>query len=107
MTNVFGTNLVTVSDSAITTGQVTTGAHSTDNSVHLTTNTGPLTHGVFMVQSSGVFNVTCSDATDDSNLATTGVKVSANNPLFIPIKDPSKITLSSTAAGKTMTWIMY
>jgi len=107
MTNVFGTNLVTVSDSAITTGQVTTGSHTTDNSVHLTTNTGPLTHGVYLVQQSGVFHVTCSNADDDSNLATSGVRVSVNNPLFIPIKDPSKVTLSSTAASRVVTFIMY
>lgn len=107
MTNVFGTNLVTVSDSAITTGQVTTGSHATDNSVHLTTDTGPLTHGVYLVQQSGSFHVTCSNASDDSNLSTSGIKVSANNPLFIPIKDPSKVTFSSNIASRVLTFIMY
>ena len=107
MTNVHGTNLVTVSDSAITTGQTTTGAHATDNSVHLTAATGPLTHGAFLVINGGTCHVTCSNVADDTNLATLGLKVSPNNPLFIPIKDPSKITFSSTVAAKTMTWIMY
>ena len=107
MTNVFGTTLVTVSADAITTGQTVTGSHSTDNSVHVTTETGPLTHGIFLVIDGGVFYVKCNDAADDSDLRSTGLRVSSNNPLFIPIKDPSKVVMSSTASSKTMTYICY
>ena len=107
MTTLFGTNLVTVNADVITTGQTITGAHTSNNSVHLTTETGPLTHGAFLVIDAGVFYVKCNDAADDSNLQSIGIKVSGNNPLFIPIKDPSKIVMSSTAASRTMTYIHY
>ena len=111
MTTFFGTNLVTVPSTAITTGQATTGSDSSDNSVHLTAVTGPLTHGVFMVVDAGNFYVTIDDGSgtydDDSDLSGLGVKVSGNNPIFIPISNPSKIAFCSTASSKTMTFICY
>ena len=111
MSNVFGTNLMTVSAAQITVGQQATGSDANDNSVHMTTSTNPLTHGVYMVVDSGNFYVCIDDGTatfdDDSNFQTLGVKVSANNPLFMPIKDPSKICYSATASSKTMTFTFY
>ena len=111
MTNVFGTNLVTVSADAITTGQTQTAHDASDNSVHITTETGPLTHGIFLVIDGGNFYVGIDDGTSaynaGSDISALGVKVSSNNPLFIPIKDPSKVVICSTVAEKTMTYICY
>ncbi|MDP6368470.1 MAG: hypothetical protein QF615_02595, partial [Planctomycetota bacterium] len=73
MTNVFGTNLVTVDGDDITTGQqdiVSTG------DTRITTDTGPLTHGIFIVvKDSANYYVGAENVA-----TTTGVKVSANNP---------------------------
>lgn len=101
MTNVFGTNLVTVDGDDITTGQV-----ATTNATHtlITASTGPLTHGIFIVAKDdagyyvGATGVTTS----------TGVKVSLNNPLFVPIKDPSSLfAINDNSTSETLTFIMY
>ena len=106
-----GTNLVTVDDSLVKTGQKTTAAATTDNSVHLTTITGPLSHGIYLVVDAGVFYASIDDGTsaynDGSNVNALGIKISANNPVFVPIADPSKIVIGSTAASKVMTFICY
>ena len=107
MANYYGTNLVTVATPTVLTGQITTGSHSTDNSVHLSADTRELTHGVFLVVDAGNFHVKFDNTADDSNLATTGVKISANNPLAVNVNSLSGIVLSSTAASKTMTFIAY
>lgn len=101
MTNVFGTNLVTVDGDAVTTGQK---AIADSAQTVITTSTGPLTHGIFIVVKDDVgFYVGASDVSE-----TTGVKVSLNNPLFVPIKDPSSLFAAQDGSGdKTLTFIMY
>ena len=101
MTNVFGTNLVTVDGDDITTGQT---AIADSGQTQITTATGPLTHGIFIVVKDDVGFYVGDDAVE----ATTGVKVSLNNPLFVPIKDPSSLYAVNDSSGdKTLTFIMY
>jgi len=107
MANYQGTNLVTIATPSVITGQITTGAHSTNNSVHLSIDTTPLTHGVYLGVDSGTFHVKFDNTTDGTNLATTGFRVSANNPVAVNVNSLIGIVLSSTAASKTMTFIAY
>ena len=101
MTNVFGTKIVTVDGANIKTWQNEIGTASEQ----LTTETGPLPHGIFITaKTSASYYITC-----DGTTATTdnGVLVKANNPLFIPIKDPSVIKVIASGASKTLAYIMY
>ena len=89
MTNVYGTNLTTVDGANIKTGQTVVG----DSSIQLTTETGPLTHGIFITpKTSANYYVTCDGTTVTEN---NGMLTKANNPLYIPIKDPSVIKIIS------------
>ena len=101
MTNVFGTNLVTVDGANIKTGQTEFDAVSEQ----LTTETGPLTHGIFLTaNTSASYYITCDGTTATAD---NGELVKANNPLFIPIKDPSTILVIASGSNKTLSYIMY
>ena len=98
------TNLVTVDGAKITSGQ----KGCTDAALQLTTETGPLPHGIYLVPlTSANYYVNCSGTTGTEVTAANGVLIKANNPLFIPIRDPSVIRIISTAATKTMPFLMY
>lgn len=101
MTNVFGTNLTTVAASEIVAGQLA----CTTDAASLTAETGPLKHGVYMQTAGSSFYVNTNGGSPEVT-ASNGVLVSANNPLFIPIKDPSKIRIIASES-LTMTFIMY
>lgn len=99
----YGTNLTTVDGTKITAGQMT----ASDTAQQLTAETGPLTHGIFMTPvTSASYYLNASGGSPEVTAAN-GILIKANNPLFIPIKDPSKLRIISTAAGKTMSFIMY
>ena len=100
MVNFKGTNLVTTNVSSITTGQTEMNSSSR---VQITATTGPLAHGIFLVaKDSSNYYIGNSSVT-----AANGVKVSANNPLFIPISDPSSLYCIAGADSKTLSWICY
>ena len=104
MTNVYGTNLVTVDGTKITTGQK---EFTNANALQLTTDTGPLTHGIFLTAKSSSNYYINTKGNDPAVTEDNGVLVKANNPLFIPIRDPSSIWVIAGGTGKTLTWIMY
>lgn len=98
--SLFGSNLVTVGASKVVTGQVTCNSSS---AVQLTSHADALSHGVFLVvKDSASYYVGLSGVT-----ASTGVKVSANNPLFIPIKFANLIYIICGADTKVMSFICY
>ncbi len=100
MVNFKGTNLVTIDSSDLTTGQTTMNSSS---AVQITSNTGPLSHGIFIVvKDSASYYIGKSDVS-----ATTGVKVSANNPIFIPISNPSVLYCIAGGDSKVLSWILY
>jgi hypothetical protein len=100
MVNFHGTNLVTIGASALTTGQTTM---NSSNDLQITSNTGPLTHGIFIVvKDSASYYIGLEGVSD-----TTGVKVSANNPIFIPISDPSILWCIANGDSKVLSWILY
>ena len=100
MVNFKGTNLVTIDSSDLTTGQTTMNSSS---AVQITSNTGPLSHGIFIVVKDSASSY--SGKSDVS--ATTGVKVSANNPIFIPISNPSVLYCIAGGDSKVLSWILY
>ena len=104
MSNVNGTNLVPVDASKVEMGQITVGETSVRLSTE-TSNTGPLAHGIWFTTAANTLYINAGGAT--TAVATdTGVMCKANNPLFIPIKDPSQINLIASGAGKVMTFVM-
>ena len=102
MTNVYGTNLVAVAGENIKAGQET--IVSDAGGTQITAETGPLSHGIFIQTADSSVYVTC-----DGTAPTTGngVLVAANNPLFVPIKDPSTMKAIASASTKVITFIMY
>ena len=104
MTNVHKTNLTTVDPSDIETGQITVGESNLSLST-VTSNTGPLSHGIWFQTSASTVYVNAG-GTGTAVATTTGVMLKANNPLFIPIKDPSQINLIAADSGKVVTFIM-
>ena len=101
MTNVDGTNLIPVEASEVTFGQKEVDGAS----IQLTTETGPLSHGIFLQTAASSFYVNAGGTTTAVTTAN-GVLVKANNPMFIPIKDPSQLNIISSGSGKMMTFIM-
>ena len=104
MSNVAGTNLTTVDADEIETGQITVGTANVRLST-VTSNTGPLSHGIWFQTAVSTIYVNAG-GTGTEVETTTGVILKANNPLFIPIKDPSQINLIASAASKVVTFIM-
>ena len=104
MVSLHGTNLVTVGGAAITTGQK---AFTNANALQLTTDTGPLTHGIFFQAKSSATYYLNTKGNDPAVTASNGVVIKANNPLFLPISDPSSIWIIASADDKTLSWIMY
>ena len=101
--NFFGTNHVTVEASAITTGQLAVGTAPAS----LTSETGPLTHGVYLAPHDGAdYFANTFDGLPE--VATTnGMLFSSARPLFIPILDPSVIRIVCDTNSKTLSYIMY
>ena len=104
MSNVNGTNLVPVDVSKVEMGQITVSQVSKPLSDE-TSNTGPLSHGIWFTTAASTFYINAGGsgtAVSTSN----GVMCKANNPLFIPIKDPSQINLIASGDNKLMTYVM-
>lgn len=99
MTNVFGTNLTTVEASSVKTGQKT--VDTTADGLQLTTETGPLTHGIWIMAASGTAYITVGDATTSNSL-----QVKANNPVWLPIKDPSTLKGITASSTSLLTFVM-
>ena len=104
MSNVNGTNLVPADASKVEMGQITVGETSVRLSTE-TSNTGPLSHGVWFTTAVSTFYINAGGATTAVTVEN-GVMCKANNPLFIPIKDPSQINLIASGADKLMTFVM-
>ena len=104
MTNVEGTNLTTVDADEIETGQITVGTANVRLST-VTSNTGPLSHGIWFQTAASTIYVNAG-GTGTEVTTGNGVMLKANNPLFIPIKDPSQINLIASDSGKVVTFIM-
>ena len=104
MTNVHGTNLTTVAPDAVFTGQITVGETSVSLSTVAGLRTGPLSHGIWFQTAGSTIYVNAGGA-GNAVATTTGVLLKANNPLFIPVRDPSQINLIASAAGKVVTFI--
>ena len=100
MVNFKGTNLVTTSIDNISTGQTEMNSSS---AVQITTNDGPLNHGIFLVAKDSASYYIGGASVSAAN----GVKVSANNPIFIPISDPSRLYCIAGGDSKTLSWICY
>ena len=100
--NYFGTNHTTVEASAITTGQIAVGTAPAS----LTSETGPLTHGVLLAAIDGSdYYANTFDGLPE--VATTnGMLFSSARPLFIPILDPSVIRIVCSDNSKTLSYIM-
>ena len=102
--SLFGTNLATIDGSKIKTGQVVLGKVT---GAQVTTETGPLNHGIMIIPISGAnFWVNTAAGSPDVTSGN-GIFVKLANPLFIPIKDPSVIRIISSGTGKTISWIAY
>lgn len=104
MSNVNGTNLVPVDVSKVEMGQITVGTGSVSLSTE-TSNTGPLSHGIWFTTAASTFYINAG-GTGTAVTTDNGVMCKANNPLFIPIKDPSQINLIASGTGKLMTYVM-
>ena len=104
MSNVHGTNLIPVGADKIETGQITVGTANVRLST-VTSNTGPLSHGIWFQTSASTVYVNAG-GTGTAVATTTGVMLKANNPLFIPIRDPSQINLIASGSGKLTTFVM-
>ena len=104
MTNAFRTNLTTASASDVETGQITVGTANVRLST-VTSSTGPLSHGVWFQTAVSTIYVNAG-GTGTEVTTGNGVLLKANNPLFIPIKDPSQINLIASGAGKVVTFLM-
>ena len=102
--SLFGTNLVTIDGSEIKTGQAEIGKVT---GVQVTTETGPLNHGIMIIPISSA-NYWVNTAAGSPNVTSeNGIFVKFANPLFIPIKDPSVIRIISQGATKMVSWIAY
>ena len=94
------TNMSTVKSGNVVTGQVTCDSSA---AVQITTNSGPCSHGIFLVaKDSASYYIGLTGVS-----ATTGVKVSANNPIFIPIHDPSVLYAACGGSSKVLSYILY
>lgn len=103
MANFFGTNLVTVSGSDIHTGQTTCGT----SAVQLTSSTDVknLRYGIFLVVKDPASYYVNTKGGDPEVTTSNGTKISANNPLFIPISDATVIRIIAGNASKVISWI--
>lgn len=103
MANFFGTNLVTVDGSEIHTGQTTCGT----SAVQLTSSSDVtnLRYGIFLVVKDSASYYANTKGGSPEVTTSNGVKISANNPCFIPIKDATKVRVIAGGSSKVMSWI--
>ena len=102
--SLFGTNLVTIDGSEIKTGQTTVGKVT---NVQLTTETGPLKHGLLIIPASSANYWVNTSNGSPAVTSANGIFVKYANPLFIPIKDPSVVRIISQGASKQVSWMAY
>ena len=103
MANFFGTNLVTIDGSEIYTGQTTCGT----SAIQLTSSSDVtnLRYGIFLVAKDSASYYVNTQGGSPEVTTSNGTKVSANNPLFIPITDATVIRIICGGASKVMSWI--
>lgn len=102
--NLAGTNHVVVDAADIKTGQLTA---SNTTPQQLTTETGPLKHGIYIVPLANVDYYFNTFGGDPAVSKTNGMLFGQQNPVFVPIKDPSVIYVISDTNAKKLTYIMY
>ena len=103
MTNLSGTNHETVEAEDIKTGQI----FATRVAQQLTSETGPLKHGSYLVPIANVDYFINTFNGSPEVTKTNGMLFGQSNPLFIPIRDPSVIRICSDTDTKKVTFIMY
>ena len=103
MSNLFGTNHVTVEASAITTGQIV----ASTTAQQLTSETGPLQHGIYLLPKNTADYYINTFGGSPEVTRVNGMLFGSAIPLFIPIRDPSVIRVVADADAKTLTYIMY
>ena len=106
MANFFGTNLVTLDSSFIYFGQTTIPdetATQISNSADLT----DLVYGMFFVVVDSASFFLNAGGGDPAVTTANGIKCSANNPVFIPVKDGRDIycSIDSSGASKIISWM--
>ena len=103
--NLAGTNHVTVDAADIKTGRLSDLSSTVPK--QLTTETGPLKHGIYIVAVHNVDYFLNTFGGDPAVSKTNGMLFGLHNPIFIPIKDPSVIYVISDTNAKRLTYIMY
>ena len=103
MVNFFGTNLISLPGSEIHTGQTTCGT----SAVQLTSSTDVknLKYGILLVVKDSASYYVNTKGNDPAVTTGNGVKVSANNPVFFPIKDATVIWGIAGGSSKVMSWL--
>lgn len=102
--NLAGNNHVAVDAADIKTGQLTA---SNTTPQQLTTETGPLKYGIYIVPLANVDYYFNTSGGDPAVSKTNGMLFGQQNPVFVPIKDPSVIYVISDTNAKKLTYIMY
>ena len=105
MTNFFGTNLVTLDSSFIYTGQteIPTG---TATQISSSTDIKDLVYGIFFVAVDSASFFLNTENNDPAVTVENGIKCSANNPVFIPVRDATHVyCIQASGSTKDISWM--